>query len=111
MASEDARQRTTIPESTEARSELAEYLEVSERQHKLFPRAALVGFCSGAVAVAFRALIGIADSLRNVLIAWSQAFPAIGWLVPVLFSAIAATIAVAIVRWFAPEAAGSGIPI
>jgi CIC family chloride channel protein len=110
MTSQDAHQPVTTAEASQARSELAEYLQVSRRQHKLFPRAALVGLCAGGVAVAFRALISVADSLRNFLIAWSHGFPFTGWLVPVLFSAGGATVAVIMVRRFAPEAAGSGIP-
>ena len=48
-----------------ARTEIQEYLEVSHEQHKLFPRAALVGLCAGVVAVVFRALLAGADALRQ----------------------------------------------
>jgi CIC family chloride channel protein len=109
MTPEDSRQTPNV-NAPQARSELAEYLEVSRRQHKLFPRAALVGLCAGVIAVAFRGLIAAVDSLRNLLIASSLTFPLLGWLIPVLFSATGATLAVAMVHRFAPEAAGSGIP-
>ena len=68
MTSQDAHQPVTTAETSQARSELAEYLQVSRRQHKLFPRAALVGLCAAAVAVAFRALISVAamDALTVV---------------------------------------------
>jgi len=96
--------------SVEARSEIQEYLEVSHEQHRLFPRAALVGLCAGAVAVIFRALLAAADGLRNLLIHWAYTVPIFGWIFPVLFSATGALIAMALVRQWAPEAAGSGIP-
>ena len=41
--------------SAQARSEIEEYLEVSQQRHKLFPRAAVVGLLAGSVAVLFRA--------------------------------------------------------
>lgn len=95
---------------SEARSELRDYLEVSHEQHQLFPRAALVGLCAGAVAVLFRALLAGADALRNQLIQWAQALPALGWLFPMMFSAAGASIAAALVFRYAPETGGSGIP-
>jgi CIC family chloride channel protein len=94
----------------DARSEIQEYLEVSHEQHKLFPRAALVGFCAGGVAVVFRALLAGADVLRNQLISWAHAVPDFGWIFPMIFSAAGASIAIALVFRYAPEASGSGIP-
>jgi CIC family chloride channel protein len=96
--------------SAETRSELQEYLEVSEQQHTLFPRAILVGVCAGAAAVLFRGLIAGADGLRNFLIQWAWRAPVWGWVVPVAFSAVGATLGVALVRQYAPETSGSGIP-
>jgi CIC family chloride channel protein len=96
--------------STQARTELEEYLEVSQRQHGLFPRAALVGLCAGIVALFFRMLLAVADSLRNGLVSWSYSVPIGGWTVPILFCATGATMAVAVVRRYAPETSGSGIP-
>jgi CIC family chloride channel protein len=94
----------------EARTEIQEYLEVSHERHKLFPRAALVGLCAGAIAVIFRALLAGADALRGQLIGWSHAMPSFGWIFPVLFSAAGAALAAALVSRYAPETAGSGIP-
>ena len=99
-----------IKDTAEARSEIQDYLEVSHEQHKLFPRAALVGLCAGAVAVIFRALLVGADALRNQLIHGSHALPALGWVLPMIFSAAGASIAAALVFRFAPETSGSGIP-
>lgn len=92
------------------RSEIQEYLHVRQQRRRLFPRAALVGLLAGLVAIAFRAVLAAGDNLRNTLLAWAHHFPLFGWLFPVFFSAIGASLALFLVRHFAPEAAGSGIP-
>jgi CIC family chloride channel protein len=97
-------------ESLSARSEIQEYLDIREQRRWIFPRAALVGACAGAVALGFRAALTGADALRNGLIAWAQRMPLWGWIFPILFSALGAGISVAITRRYAPEASGSGIP-
>jgi CIC family chloride channel protein len=99
----------TETNTAEARSEIKDYLEVSHQQHKLFPRAAIVGLFAGGVAVVFRALLAGADALRNQLIQWAASLSA-GWIFPMMFSAAGATIAAALVFRYAPETSGSGIP-
>jgi CIC family chloride channel protein len=106
----DETPRDSTPSSTEALSEIQEYLAVSEQRRRLFPRAALVGFGAGLVAAGFRATLAGADALRNGLIAWAAHHPAWGWLLPVTFSMTGAVLSVAIVRRYAPETSGSGIP-
>jgi CIC family chloride channel protein len=97
-------------ENTAERTEIQEYLDIRQQRRLIFPRAALVGFCAGAVALGFRAALTGADALRNGLIAWAQRMPAWGWVFPILFGALGAGISVAITRRYAPEASGSGIP-
>ena len=99
-----------VAEDADARSEIQEYLEVSQEQHKLFPRAVLVGICAGGMAVIFRGFLAGSDLLRNRLIEWSYGLPMVGWIIPMLFCATGAVVAVALVMRFAPETAGSGIP-
>jgi CIC family chloride channel protein len=110
MTNDPERSPETPSATVEAKSEIQDYLEVSQQQHKLFPRAALVGLCAGGIAVIFRGLLAGADGLRNLLIAWSYTVPTFGWLFPMLFGAIGALIATALVVRYAPEASGSGIP-
>jgi CIC family chloride channel protein len=95
---------------TEAHSEIQEYLAVSQQRRRLFPRAALVGLGAGLLAALFRAVLTGADALRNGLTHWAAHYPLWGWIFPVLFSVVGATISVALVRRFAPETSGSGIP-
>jgi CIC family chloride channel protein len=91
-------------------SEIQDYLHVSQQRRRLFPRAALVGLCAGLVAVAFRAILLAGDNLRSTLIARAHHAPLFGWLCPALFGAVGAAVSVWIVRRYAPEASGSGIP-
>jgi chloride channel protein, CIC family len=95
---------------TQVRSEIREYLQVSQQRRRLFPRAALVGLVAGLVAIAFRAILMGGDNLRAALVAWAHRFPLFGWLLPMLFGAAGAALSVLMVRRIAPEAAGSGIP-
>lgn len=96
--------------SMEASSELKEYLSVSQQRHRLFPRAALVGLFAGIIAVIFRALLAEADSMRNALLVWAHQIPLMGWLFPMAFGAVGAALSVLLVRRYAPETSGSGIP-
>ena len=74
------------------------------------PRAALVGCMSGLITVSFGFALKKGNILRNELLEWAHQTPILGWLFPILFSAIGAVIAVWLVKRFAPEASGSGIP-
>lgn len=95
---------------SDAESEITEYLNVGQQRRRLFPRAALVGLLAGALAVAFRAMLALGDALRNALLLWSHMQPWVGWVAPVLLGSAGAISAVVLVRRYAPEASGSGIP-
>ena len=101
---------TSLHETTEATSEIEEYLSVRQERRKLFPSAVLVGLAAGALAVGFRIALAAAHAARNGLVGWAHQYPHVGWLVPVLFGAVLAAASVWLVRRTAPEAAGSGIP-
>jgi CIC family chloride channel protein len=100
----------TESKGEEILSEIEEYLDTRQQRRWIFPRAALVGVCTGAVALAFRVALSGADTLRNNLIEWAHSIPNYGWIFPILFSLLGAGISVALVRKFAPETSGSGIP-
>ena len=92
------------------RTEIQEFFDIRQQRRWIFPRAALVGFGAGLVALLFRAVLTGADALRNGLITWAQRMPLWGWIFPILFGALGAGISVAITRRYAPETSGSGIP-
>jgi chloride channel protein, CIC family len=107
------RHRQSFPsddKDNSVRSEIQEYLDISQQRRRVFPRAALVGAGTGVIALLFRAGLTGADLLRNGLISWAHSFPVLGWVFPILFTMLGATISVAITRRYAPEASGSGIP-
>src|SRR5579862_1904988 len=94
----------------QAQSEIQDYLQVRQQRRRLFPRAALVGLFAGLVAIAFRSVLAQGDNLRDALITWAHRYPSAGWIFPLLFGAAGASVSVILVRRFAPEASGSGIP-
>lgn len=94
----------------EMHSEIQEFVNTMHQRRRVFPRAALVGLGAGVVAAAFRAALAGADNLRDALIAWAHHYPFFGWLFPLAFSIVGALASVALVRRFAPETSGSGVP-
>ena len=83
-------------ENLSAGSEIQEYLDIRQQRRWIFPRAALVGVCAGAVALGFRVVLTGADALRNGLIAWAQRMPLLGWIFPILFGGSGQVISVAL---------------
>ncbi|MBK9924086.1 MAG: H(+)/Cl(-) exchange transporter ClcA [Anaerolineales bacterium] len=104
------KEKSTEVEEEVVRSEIQEYLYLRQQRRRLFPLAALVGLCAGIVAILFRGALSGADTLRNLLITKSHEQPIWGWIFPILFSVSSATLSLVLVRRYAPEAKGSGIP-
>ena len=97
-------------QDTRLETEIREYVYVQGQRRKLFPRAMLVGFLAGGVAVVFRWMLETGDAWRNGLLVWAHRYPTWGWLLPTLVGALGVGLAVSLVRTVAPETAGSGIP-
>ena len=91
-------------------SEIQEYFDARQQRRRIFPRAALVGVCAGVTALFFRMALVSADTLRNKLLTWAHGMPTWGWMFPVLLTMVGAGASVALMRRYAPEASGSGIP-
>lgn len=72
--------------------------------------ALVVGAAAGLVGALFRLALVQADQLRNVLIDWAHGHAAVGFIALVVICAVATGIAAWLVRRFAPQASGSGIP-
>ena len=70
----------------------------------------MVGLGAGLIVALFRSAFDWADTLRNVLVDWSQQFPMWVWMFPLPFSMTGAVLSVFLVIRCAPEAKGSGIP-
>ncbi len=76
----------------------------------LAPLALVAGAATGIVGALFRLSLEQADRLRNALIWWAHGQPAIGFILVVSLCAAAAALATTLVRRYAPQASGSGIP-
>jgi CIC family chloride channel protein len=100
---------TAAGQVSAAQSELQEFLRFQNERHRLFPRALVVGIVAGLVGVSFRAALAGGDAFRGRWLGWIHALP-LGWLVAMVACALAAALSVWLVRRFAPEASGSGIP-
>ncbi len=92
------------------KKELSDFVRTHEQRRRQLPRALLVGVIAGLIAVAFRGVLQLADRFRDQLIDYGHTHPAWGVLIPMLYGATGAGLAVFLVRRFAPEASGSGIP-
>ena len=69
----------------------------------------LAGVLTGIVGGSFRWCLERTENLRDHMIAWTHGALYIGWIVPVVVTAVAVTLARLLVLRFAPEAAGSGV--
>jgi len=89
---------------------MRDFLRTHEQRRRQLPRSLLVGLFAGLVAVAFRAVLAEADRVRDGFIVYAHGHAL--WAIPLALAlgATGGAAAVYLVRRFAPEAAGSGIP-
>jgi CIC family chloride channel protein len=85
-------------------------LELVADHSALFGLAIAVGLLAGGIAVAFQEALALAAGVRESLV---RGVSTSGWGLPVavVVSALAVWAGVAVVRRFAPETSGSGIPL
>ncbi|SMF97359.1 chloride channel protein, CIC family [Methylomagnum ishizawai] len=101
-------ERRAIPR--ELLREHARFSLLNRERRRLLPWAILLGVLSGLLAVGFHFSLDVVETLRNRLIGWSRGFGGWGIGVPMAVSGTGVFIAAWLVRRFAPEASGSGIP-
>jgi CIC family chloride channel protein len=91
--------------------EIRDFDRRQERRRRIVPRATLVGVLAGLVASGFRLTLEAADRARDGLFAAAHRMPGL-WGLPLvlLICGVAAGAALWLVRRFAPETSGSGIP-
>jgi chloride channel protein, CIC family len=92
------------------RREVRDFKRAHEQRRRQLPRSLLVGLFAGLLAVAFRGALAEADRLRDWLLVYVHAHPFWIWPLPLVLGALGGGTAVYVVRRFAPETAGSGIP-
>lgn len=94
----------------QAQDERFEFQQAQTKRRSLVPRAALLGVFTGLLAVAFRLLLERMEGVRSAAFAHWHALGWIGLPLCVLWSALLAGAGVYLVKRFAPEAGGSGVP-
>ncbi|HEY0511111.1 MAG TPA: H(+)/Cl(-) exchange transporter ClcA [Thermoanaerobaculia bacterium] len=91
--------------------EIRDFDRRQERRRRIVPRAALVGALAGLVASAFRLTLEACNRARDGLFRFAHGLPAPwGLLLVLAVCGAGAGAALWLVRRFAPEASGSGIP-
>lgn len=85
------------------------FAEARLKNIKLVFFAMIVGLLAGLVGSLFRIVLEQLDILRMHLMSSVVKTELISWILPVLFSVLGVTVAIYLVKWFAPEAAGSGV--
>src|SRR5436305_15063095 len=91
--------------------EIRDFDRRQERRRRVVPRAALVGLLAGLTAAAFRLTLEAADRGRDALFRAAHGLPhPWGLLLVLAVCGAAAGAALWLVRRFAPETSGSGIP-
>ena len=97
--------------ANEIQREVQDVARRQERRRRLAPRAALVGILAGLLAAAFRVTLDFCDRGRDALFRFAHTLPSpLGFCLAVTLCGLAAGLALWLVRRFAPETAGSGIP-
>lgn len=91
--------------------EIRDFDQRQERRRRIVPRAALVGLLAGLVASAFRLTLELLYRERNLFFRAAHGMPRPwGLLLVLAVSGAGAGAALWLVRRFAPETSGSGIP-
>ncbi len=85
------------------------FADADSKNLKLIFYAFLVGLIAGLIGTFFRIVLSYIEKFRDTLYAGAGADGWTSWLLPVLFAIIGITVALLMVKQFAPEAAGSGV--
>ena len=89
---------------------IGDLLRAHEQRRRQLPRALAVGVSAGLIAVAFRWALYWVEWYRDLFAGQAQAMGVRGFVLPLALGIAGAMLSVAVVRRWAPEAAGSGIP-
>lgn len=89
---------------------MPDYARLNQERWALFPRVFATGLAAGAIGVAFRFSLEAAEAVHLRHLQWARDAGWVGLLAVAPPTVAAVVVAVFAVRWFAPEAAGSGLP-
>ncbi len=85
------------------------FLDADTKNFKLIFYAFLVGAIAGTIGSVFRLTLGYIEIYRDSLFASAGDSGFSSWIWPILFGIIGVTVALFLVKRFAPEASGSGV--
>ena len=77
---------------------------------RLVLSAAVLGLAAGLIVSLFGYLLDWVDALRETLILWARSQASAAGLIPILITVLCTGISVLLVRKFAPQAGGGGVP-
>ncbi len=97
-------------DSIESTQEHHRFFVMNQQRRLLVPKAVIIGLLTGGIAVAFHLCLDFGEEFRGHLIEWSHQFGWKGMMMIIGFSVISIIVAAFLVKRFAPEAGGSGIP-
>ena len=86
------------------------FFRVNQQRRVLLPKSIMLGLFTGSMSGAFRLCLDFSENFRNQLIEQAHQYVCLGATLVVVFSTVFISVATLVVLYFAPEAAGSGIP-
>lgn len=98
------------PESRPISAPVSFWHSGENQRFRIVPRAVLLGLCTGLLAVSFQWVLALVERQRIGLIERLRPEGPTGLLVFLAVTAVAVSLSTWLVRRYAPEAAGSGIP-
>ena len=101
---------TNVATADAVQGEVRDFIRAHEQRRTQFPRAILVGCLAGGAGTLFRYCLDVVEKLRTSLVDTLHHHGDWTIVIPMAVAGILAGVAVGLVRKFAPEASGSGIP-
>ncbi len=85
------------------------FIDADSKNFKLIFLAFIVGLLAGLVGSVFRLILTYIEKFRDGLFAGAGDSGIASWVLPILFGVIGITVALFLVKRYAPEASGSGV--
>ncbi|MEY3789157.1 MAG: H(+)/Cl(-) exchange transporter ClcA, partial [Pseudomonadota bacterium] len=101
---------TPLKESTLSQHESHRFFVLNQKRRLLLPKSIMVGLLTGLVAVVFHLSLDYGEAFRNHLIEQAHQYGRQGIFIVIGFTALCVFVAAFLVKHYAPEAGGSGIP-
>ena len=101
---------TQLEVSTIVEQESHRYFVLNQKRRLLLPKSIMVGLLAGLIAVIFHLSLDFGEAFRNHLIEQAHHYGWQGIFIVIGFSVLCVFLAAFLVKHYAPESGGSGIP-